>query len=42
MKKILFCMLVVMLMICCAQADGVRLVEASDLHFLSRGRRMAR
>ena len=36
MKKILFCMLVVMLMICCAQADGVRLVEASDLHILSR------
>lgn len=36
MKKTLFCVLVVMLMVCCAQADGVRLVEASDMHLLSR------
>lgn len=36
MKKFLFCILAVMLMVCCAQADSVRLVEASDMHILSR------
>lgn len=36
MKKFLFCILAVMLMVYCAQADSVRLVEASDMHILSR------
>ena len=36
MKKTLFLLLSLLMVFCCAQAEGVRLVEASDLHILSR------